>query len=158
MEAAQRRAPFAERKEKKRKRIEEPPATSDEAETTTAAAALPSSPQQASAAAEAAAASPAAAEPKPRKSKKQRVGQRPGEQKVASDNAKHALVRTVALGNLSAGNREQALAYAQSDTAAHSVVQPSQADLDSHVLQRDGCAGDVVFLVYATVRLHFRYS
>lgn len=60
-------------------------------------------------------------------------------------------MRTVALGNLSAGNRDQALAYAGSDTAAHSVVQPSQADLDSHVLQRDGCAGDVVFLVYSTV-------
>ncbi|KAK9907300.1 hypothetical protein WJX75_001025 [Coccomyxa subellipsoidea] len=150
VEAAQRRAPFEERKEKKRKRTGDAPATTDEAPTATAAAALPSSPQQPPAAAEAAA-SPAA-EPKPRKPKKQRVGQRPAEQKQMGENAKHALVRTVALGNLSAGNREQALAYALSDTGAHSVVQPSQADLDSHVLQRDGCAGNIVFLVYPTVK------
>jgi hypothetical protein len=151
VEAAQRRAPFEERKEKKRKRTGDAPATTDEAPTATAAAALPSSPQQPPAAAEAAA-SPAA-EPKPRKPKKQRVGQRPAEQKQMGENAKHALVRTVALGNLSAGNREQALAYALSNTGAHSVVQPSQADLDSHVLQRDGCAGNIVFLVYPTVWL-----
>ncbi len=147
MEAAQRRAPFAERKDKKRKRTEDAPARPGDAEDATAAV---TAPQQPSPAAEAAAASPAA-ERKTRKSKKQRVGQKSGEAKPAGDNAKHAFVRTVALGNLSAGNRGQALAYAGSDTAAHSVVQPPQADLDSHVLQRDGCAGDVVFLVYSTV-------
>ena len=149
VEAAQRRAPFAERKEKKRKRTDGAPAATDEPTAAAPAAASPSSPAKPLPTAEQAA-SPAA-EPKQRKAKKQRADQRPPGQ-PKQENPKHALVRTVALGNLSAANREQALSYAQSDTASHTVAQPLQAELDSHALQRDGCAGDVVFLVYPTVQ------
>ncbi|BDA47944.1 probable RNA-binding protein 28 [Coccomyxa sp. Obi] len=149
VEAAQRRAPFAERKEKKRKRTDDAPAPTDEPAAATPAAAAPSSPTKPPPTAQQAA-SPTA-EPKPRKAKKQLTDQRPAGQ-PKQENPKHTLVRTVALGNLSAANREQALAYAQSDTAPHSVAQPPQAELDSHALQRDGCAGDVAFLVYPTVK------
>lgn len=149
VEAAQRRAPFAERKEKKRKRTDNATAHTDEPAAAKPAAASPSTSGKPPTTAEQAA-SPSA-EPKPRKTKKQRTEQRaPGQPK--QENPKHALVRTVALGNLPAANREQALAYARSDTAPHSVAQPPQAELDSHALQRDGCAGDVAFLVYPTVQ------
>lgn len=156
VEAAQRRAPFAERKEKKRKRADDAPAGTDEA--AASAAAGPRSPAAPVAAAAPADTAAASAEPKPRQAKRPRTERPPGEPKPASSNPKHALVRTVALGNLSAGNLAQALAYVQVETAAHQVVHPQQDELDAHMLQRDGCAGDVVFLVYPTVKAPINLS
>lgn len=121
VEAAQRRASFAERKEKKRKRTDKGAASSPtgpaepdqehHAEQAAAAAARPAAP---AAALQKQAAAPAAvtdaapledAAPKPQK--------KPRKSAAASEE-KQRPVRTVALGNLSAATRAAAVAHAQS--------------------------------------------
>lgn len=103
VEHAQRRAPFSERKEKKRKRTEET-ATAATDDDHPAEAAVPSPARAVTAGADAAA-------PGSVKAVKQRLPKRP--KTAGSVNEKQRLVRTVALGNLSAANRDQAIAYAQ---------------------------------------------
>jgi hypothetical protein len=104
VEAAQKRAPFSERKEKKRKRAEQTDAD-------------PASEQQQRALAPASPSSPKNMPPNElvgakvapdRSAKRLKAGAQP--------NDKQRLVRTVALGNLSPEIRGQAIAYAESVT------------------------------------------
>jgi nucleolar protein 4 len=61
-------------------------------------------------------------------------------------------VRTVALGGLSQHFKSQALQLAAAAGGLQEVLDPPPADVAGKAhLAQDGCSGDVVFLVYATV-------
>ena len=127
MEAAQRRAPFAERKEKKRKHAEEGEAPAPKASASSEAVAdtLPALESGQAAAGRAGSgkaaqlkpASTAAGDASPKQPPKKR-------QRVGSDAAreKQKMVRTVALGNLTPAVRAGAIAYAQ--TAGKVILSP----------------------------------
>ncbi|CAL5229018.1 g12263 [Coccomyxa viridis] len=171
VEAAQKRAPFSERKEQKRKRSEA------DADPATAAAALdaqsvaPAKKKQIAAPPSQAANTsketlPSSEAPKSNKARKDAAalkdppaGSAPGVKPERKPKtmppaavAKQLLVRTVALGNLSPDTSAQALAYAQSATEVESVRHPSGEESKRHMLQQDGCTGDAVFLTYKTVK------
>ncbi|KAK9842211.1 hypothetical protein WJX81_000775 [Elliptochloris bilobata] len=66
---------------------------------------------------------------------------------------KQRLVRTVALGNLTAVCSASALALARSLGQVEDVVYPMpEGEVAKYMLQRDGCAGQVAFLVYDSVK------
>ncbi|KAL3151924.1 hypothetical protein ABBQ32_001053 [Trebouxia sp. C0010 RCD-2024] len=82
-----------------------------------------------------------------KKARKQQDGTKP------AANPKQRLVRTVALGNLQSGTKEEALTMAHAAGKVESIEDPP-SDLDmSHVrLKRDGCSGLVIFVIYDSVR------
>lgn len=143
VEAAQKRAPFSERKEKKRKRseIDATPGTDATAMDALPAATPPSpaaakeQPGTAVSQSQAADALPKSEAPQRMKPKKEvaapkdlpagsAAGVKPGRKPKTmppAASAKQLLVRTVALGNLSPDTSAQALAYAQSVTEVNSM-------------------------------------
>lgn len=147
VEAAQRRAPFAERKEKKRKRTQDGATTAGAAQDAGGSPPLPAdvevpvmpkrgaSKRKGPGPAAKAAAAPASAEEAAAGGVLPLTGtgvaQRPvkRQRRVASDatRGKQQLVRTVALGNLSPDVRAQAVAHAQSIGQVRSHLCPSGA-------------------------------
>ncbi|DBA82043.1 TPA: hypothetical protein ACH3X1_007738 [Trebouxia sp. C0004] len=83
-----------------------------------------------------------------KKARKQKEGSK------SAANPKHQLVRTVALGNLQPDTKAQAIALAQAAGKVESIADPP-LDLDiSHArLKQDGCMGEVVFIVYDSVKV-----
>ncbi|KAL0051511.1 hypothetical protein WJX82_008930 [Trebouxia sp. C0006] len=83
-----------------------------------------------------------------KKARKQKEGSKP------AANPKQQLVRTVALGNLQPDAKAQAIALAQAAGKVESVADPpSDLDISHARLKQDGCTGEVVFIVYDSVKV-----
>jgi hypothetical protein len=81
------------------------------------------------------------------------VAEVPRPRKVAGkQREKQRLVRAVALGSLTATSKAQAIAKAQAVGKVEEILDPPPAwAVDQAKLMRDGCSGDVVFVVYDEV-------
>lgn len=71
----------------------------------------------------------------------------------AESKAKHALVRTVAVGGLSPATMDAAIASARAHGTVELVTSPAPADLvRKYKLEQDGCFGDVVLVQYSSTK------
>lgn len=76
---------------------------------------------------------------------------------AAAMSAKHKLMRTVALGNLTSEIMTQALNLAKKAGTVEEVVNPApESVVGKAKLHADGCSGNIVLVVYDTVRCWWR--